>query len=158
MGGDQDSLPRVHDSREKRRFTTKLDVLDLTTLKWNKVSTTGTPPAAVIACSTATVGNDIYLFGGRCDDGKCCHNDLYVLNNNNWQTVSTTGDRPMAKYGCGMVSYTFNGSHYLLTVGGGGSELPPEHQQQQHAQYNKSKYSTYYTNEVHLLNITTGII
>ena len=63
----------------------------------------------------------------------------------------------MAKYGCGLISYTFNGSNYLLTIGGQARQLPPEHQQQQHSQYNEL-YGFCDTNEVHIMNITTGII
>ena len=158
-GGDQDGLPRVHDSDEKRRITTKLDMLDLSTLKWNKISTTGTPPAAVMQCSTTTIGGDMYVFGGRCDDyGKCSHNDLHVLNSSNvWSTVCTVGDRPIAKYGCGLISYTFNGSDYLLTIGGEGPQPPPDHhRQQRHTQYTRDMFT--YTNEIHIMNIATGII
>ena len=156
-GDNQDGLPIVHDSDEKRRITTKLDILDLSTLKWNKISTTGTPPAAVMECSTATIGRDMYVFGGRYDYDMCSHNDLHVLNSSNvWSTVCTVGDRPMAKYGCGLISYTFNGSDYLLTIGGEGPQLQPEHHQQQYSQYTRGMHT--YTNEVHIMNIATGII
>ena len=158
-GGEQDGLPLKHYDEDKIRITSKLDVFNLKTFKWNKAITTGTPPAAVMECGTATIGGDVYVFGGRCDGGKCSHNDLHVLKSNNeWSKVHSTGDRPMAKYGCGLISYIFNDSNYLLTKGGRAQQLPPEHQRQQYSQYTFDEFGVYNTNEVHIMNITTGII
>ena len=100
----------------------------------------------------------MYVFGGRCDySGDCCHNELHHLNTTNkvWRNIPTAAAGPMKKYGCGLISYSYQGSDYLLTLGGsGGKQLPT--QQQQHSLYIANNYGYYYTNEVHTMNITTS--
>ena len=131
-------------------------------MEWDKVTTTGTPPTAALEYSTTTIGEDLYLFGGGCDLwGDCCHNDLFCLNTTNkvWSTIPTanntaTSTGPMKKCRCGLTSWSYQGSDYLLTLGGeGGKQLPT--QQQQHSLY-ESNGRNCYTNEVHTMNITTS--
>ena len=162
-GGCQSGIPLKHDDEDKKSFLRKLDVLNLPTMEWDKVTTTGTPPTAALEYSTTTIGEDLYLFGGGCDLwGDCCHNDLFCLNTTNkvWSTIPTanntaTSTGPMKKCRCGLTSWSYQGSDYLLTLGGmGGKQLPT--QQQQHSLYYMPTFSNCYTNEVHTMNITTS--
>ena len=59
-GGDSGDLPAVHNSEEKRRVTSKVQVFDITTGKWNNQSTRGNPPLGVEGCLCTTVNNKIY--------------------------------------------------------------------------------------------------
>ena len=156
-GGDSEGLPMVHNSEEKTPFITKLDKLNIPLLQWDTVTTTGTPPAGAMDYRTTSIRNDMYVFGGRCDYVDCCHNELHHLNTTNkvWRTIPTTAAGPMKKYSCGLISYSYQGSDYLLTLGGMGGRQQPT-QQQQHSLYIPYGYGSYYTNEVHSMNITTS--
>ena len=104
---------------------------------------------------TTSIENDMYVFGGRCDVmGNCCHNELHHLNTTNkvWRTIPTTAAGPIKKCSCGLISYSYQGSEYLLTLGGRGGQQPT----QQHSLYIPDDYGDYYTNEVHTMNITTS--
>ena len=153
-GGYSEGLPLVHNSEKKTPFITKLDKLNIPLLQWDTVTTTGTPPAGAIYYGTTSIRNDMYVFGGRCDYDDCCHNELHHLNTTNkvWRTIPTTAAGPMKKYSCGLISYSYQGSDYLLTLGGVGGQQPT--QQQQHSLY--IPCGNYYTNEVHTMNITTS--
>ena len=154
-GGYSDGLPEVHNSEEKTPFITKLDKLNIPLLQWDTVTTTGTPPAGAMEYRSTSIRNDMYVFGGRCDSGHCYHNELHHLNATNkvWRTIPTTAAGPMKKCSSGLISYSYQGSDYLLTLGGVGGRQPT--QQQHHSLY--IPYGgCYYTNEVHAMNITTS--
>ncbi len=153
-GGDQAGLPRVHDNEEKRTVTTRLDVLNLPSMEWNSVSTTGTPPAGAMDYGATTIGEDMYIFdGGRCG-GDCIHNDLYQLNDKVWRCIPCT-NRPTKKHSCGFISYAYQGSDYLLALGGEGGTQPPA-EPQLHSLYTPGSDGNYTTNEVHIMNMTTS--
>ncbi len=158
-GGVSAELPREHSNEKKTSIITNLDKLNIPLLQWDTVTTTGTPPAGVMNYSSTALSNDMYVFGGRCDySGDCCHNDLHHFNATNkvWRAIPTiTATRPMKKYNCGLISYSYQGSDYLLTLGGeGGKQLPT--QQQRHSLYIPDQCGDYYTNEIHIMNITTS--
>ena len=128
-------------------------------MEWNSVSTTGTPPAGAMEYGATTIGEDMYIFdGGSCDYiGDCIHNDLYQLNTNDkvWRCIPCT-NRPMKKHNCGFISYSYQGSDYLLALGGRGGKQPPA-EPQIHSLYTPiSRRGDYYTNEVHIMNVTTS--
>ena len=154
-GGNQEGLPRVHDSVIKQLITTNLDVLNLSTMEWVNVSTTGTPPAGAMGYSTTTIGDEMYLFGGSC--GDCKHNDLYQLTNKEWKSIPCT-NTPIKKKSCGFTSYSCQGSDHLLVLGGEGGKQPPS-EPQPHSLYTPD-IGLYRTNEVHIMNMTAspGII
>ncbi len=165
-GGRQADLPGVHDGNEKKRaIITQLDVLNLPSMEWNSVSTIGTPPAGAMNYGATTMfGEDMYIFdGGRCDIGSvfgagtCVHNDLYQLNiaDEVWSCIPCT-NRPMKKQSCGFISYSYQESDYLLALGGVGGTLPPA-EPQLHSLYTPDRCGNHYTNEVHLMNVTTCI-
>ena len=140
-------------------ITTKVDVFSLSAFEWTKTATTGTPPAGVLDYGTAVhvIGQDMFVFGGRCDDwGRCYHNELYALNTNSkvWRKIPCT-DGPMEKYSCGLISYSCQGTDYMLALGGRAGKQPA--QQQPGSQYIPSGYgSYYYTNEVHTMEMTSS--
>ncbi len=132
-------------------------MLNLPSMEWNSVSTTDTPPAGAMHYGATTIGEDMYIFdGGRCDCGACVHNDLYQLNTDDkiWRCIPCT-NRPMKKQSCGFISYSYEGSDYLLALGGMGWTQPPA-EPQLHSLYTPSSGSYYYTNEVHIMNMTTS--
>ena len=144
----------MHDNEEKRSITTKVDVFSLSTLEWTKTATTGTPPAGVKNYGTALIGQDMFVFGGRCNLGKCSHNELYALNTNSkvWRKIPCT-DGPLEKYSCGFISYSYQGTDYLLALGGKAGKRPT--QQQQHSLYILYGGS-YITNEIHTMEMTSS--
>ena len=127
-------------------------------MEWKSVSTTGTPPAGAMNYGATTIGEDMYIFdGGRCDlFGDCIHNDLYQLNTNDkvWRCIPCT-NRPIKKHSCGFISYSYQGSEYLLALGGRGGKQPPA-EPQLHSLYTPDSSGHYYTNEVHIMNVTTS--
>ena len=156
-GGEQERLQTVHDSEKKRSITTKVDVFSLSAFEWTKVATTGTPPAGVMKYGTAVIGQDMFVFGGRCDyGGRCSHNELYAFNTDSkvWRKISCT-DGPMEKYGCGFISYSYQGTDYLLALGGKAMKQPT--QQQQHSLYIHYGYGGYYTNEIHTMEMSSSL-
>ena len=134
----------------------KVDVFSLSAFEWTKTATTGTPPAGVMNYGTAVIGQDMFVFGGRCDySGKCCHNELYALNTNSkvWRKIPCT-DGPMEKNSCGFISYSYQRADYLLALGGRAGKQPTQ-QQQQHSLC-IPYYSSYYTNEIHTMEMSSS--
>ena len=128
-------------------------MFSLSAFEWNKTATTGTPPAGVMGYGTAVIGQDMFVFGGRCDGGECSHNELYALNSDNevWRKIPCT-DGPMEKYSCGFISYSYQGTDYLLALGGIARKQPT---QKQHSLYIPYGYS-YYTNEIHTMEMNSS--
>ena len=158
-GGFQAVLPLVHDSEEKRKWTSSVDIFHLPTSKWESKSTTGTPHSGVMDCICTYIGNTIYYFGGSCKGDDCYHNNLYELNTitNKWgEIVNSTPDNvPIGKDGCGMISFNINGKDKLLLVGGLGPIPVTTHS---HSQYvpRPKKPNRCFTNEVHLMCVSSS--
>ena len=74
-GGYQEDLPMVHYNDEKRKCTSSVDILRLPTLKWERKSTTATPPAGAMDYACTNIRDSILYFGGRCQPADCYHND-----------------------------------------------------------------------------------
>ena len=130
-------------------------MFSLSALEWTKTATTGTPPAGVMGYGTAVIGQDMFVFGGSYDGGKCSHNELYAINSASkvWRKIPCT-DGPMEKYGCGFISYSYQGTDYLLALGGRARKQPTQ-QQQQHSLYIPCGNS-YFTNEIHTMAMTSS--
>ena len=151
-GGEQEDLPMVHYNDEKRKFTSPVDIFYLPALKWERKSTTATPPAGVINYACTKIRNSILYFGGRCQPGDCYHNDLFELDTltNEWREIinSSPDIGPTRKIGCGMISFNMSGENNLLVIGGFGPIPITTH--------SSSKYIPHpnipnrcYTNEIH---------
>ena len=154
-GGYRPGLPQVHDSPEKRQFTSSVDVYNVLNGSYVKRPTTGTPHTGTFLYSCCSVGSDIYYFGGQCElPFGCYHNNLSVLNTNSnkWREI-VCDDGPMKKSSCGMIPFSSDGQDYLLVIGGGGP-LPAN--TPVHSQYTPNPYdpSLCYTNEIHIVCIS----
>ena len=166
--GDNDNLPKIHDSPAKRKITSSIDVFCLRELKWERKSTTGTPPAGARKYASTTIGNKIFYFGGNCIRHACFHNDLFELSikappelPRNWRklkVISSCDDNlPMRKIACGMMSFGRNGKNNLLVVGGLGTD--PDFPQK-NSQYIPSPDipGHSYTNETHIWCASPGML
>ena len=159
-GGAHEDLPQVHDSPEKRRFTSTVETFNMLTGKWEKRQTTGSPPNGAISICCSKVGDNIYYFGGACKLNDCFHNNLFVLNTttNKWREVICSRDnRPMRKAFCGMISFSSGGEDYLLVIGGTGHGPVPANAPV-HSQYipNPISPSNCLTNEIHLMCVSSS--
>ena len=158
-GGDQEDLPMIHYNDEKRKFTSSVDTFHLPTLKWERRSTTTTPPAGVMGYACSNTIDSIFHFGGSCQPNDCFHNDLFELNTltNEWREIinSSPDNGPMRKHGCGMISFNINGEDNLLVIGGFGPTPITT--------YTGSKYIPHptiphrcYTNEIHTMSVNSS--
>ena len=155
--GISQDLPGVHNSEEKRKVTSKVQIFDITTGKWNNRSTRGNPPLGVFSYLCTTINDKIYYFGGYCGHDLCCHNSLNELNISTltWTELQSTDDSiTVMKRGYGgMMSSEQAGRHCLLLVGGSGSPPSIQSPQAQYYQYPDCRVST---NEQNIYDLTTG--
>ena len=159
-GGDQDGMPEVHDSAEKRQFFSSVEVFDVNTGCWEQRTTRGTPPLGVKGYSCVAVRNELHYFGGECGHSwDCYHNSVHTLSTSTLQwrmlALSTTeGGAPMQKDHCGMVHFTDGEEDLLYVVGGYGHAAPssPQHR----AQYQPVQDIGVRTNEQHIFSLSTS--
>ena len=156
--GDQDGMPRTHDSAEKRQFFSSVEVFDVNTGCWEQRTTRGTPPLGVKGYSCVAVRNELHYFGGYCGHDDCYHNSVTTLRTSTlqWRMLfpSTTEDgAPMKKQWCGMVHFTDGEEDLLYVVAGLGRAVSssPQHG----AQY-QPEYSGVCTNEQHIFSLSTS--
>uniref|UniRef100_A0A1X7SXY0 Uncharacterized protein n=1 Tax=Amphimedon queenslandica TaxID=400682 RepID=A0A1X7SXY0_AMPQE len=125
-GGAQAGLPLVHDSEEKRRFTSNIQHFTPSTGQWITRGTTGTPPLGVDGYCCTAINDLLYYFGGRCSHDNCYHNSITQLDTVSlqWRELEPTdATRPvMRRESGGMISFEHDGVHHLLTIGGLGSK------------------------------------
>ena len=156
-GGDQPNFPKVHNSDEKRRLTSQVQIFNITSGKWDSKLTRGNPPLGVSGYSCTTLNSKIYYFGGFCRHDICYHNSLNELDTStlSWTQISPTNDRrPVMKRGFGgMILTEYGGVHCLLVIGGSGS--PPSTQLPQ-AEYISLSSGRVRTNEQNLYNMSTS--
>ena len=156
-GGVSQDLPHVHNSEQKKRVTSKVQIFDITTGKWNNQSTRGNPPLGVEGYLCTTVNNKIYYFGGKCGHGLCYHNSLNELNISTltWTQLQSTDDSiiVMKRGHGGMMSSEQAGHHCLLIIGGIGCPPSTLLPQAQYYQYPDCRVST---NEHNIYDLTTG--
>ena len=158
-GGKQNNLPLVHYNDKKTKFTSSVDIFNLPTLKWERKSTTATPPAAVMDYACTNIRDKILYFGGNCKPRDCYHNELFELNTltNEWREIinSSPDNGPMRKRACGMISLNINSEDNLLVIGGVG--LTPI-TTPTGSQYITSPYNPNYcfTNEIHTMCVNSS--
>ena len=156
-GGEEPGLPGVHDSNEKRTFTSRLKVFHLPSGQWIIKTTSGNPPLGVMGYSCSTVGDKIYYFGGYCGHDVCYHNSLNELDTVTltWKQLQCTDDNisVMKRAYGGMITVEDDETSFLMT---GGEGSPPTVQLQQ-AQYIQTHDDCgVRTNECNMYNILTG--
>ena len=158
-GGQQNDLPRIHYNDEKTKFTSYVDVFHLPALKWERRSTTATPPAGVINYACTNIKDSILYFGGSCKPSDCFHNDLFELNTltNEWREIinSSPDNGPMRKNGCGMISFDMNEEDNLLVIGGFGPTPMTTHTGSKCIP-SPSAPNCCYTNEIHTMCVNSS--
>ena len=159
-GGYQENLPMIHDNDKKRKFTSSVDVFHLPTLKWERKSTTATPPAGVMDYACTNIKDNIMYFGGRCqlhvDD--CYHNDLFELNTltNEWKEIKASPDNgPMRKRSCRMISFNINQENNLLLIGGFGPTQITTHTGSKYIPHH-SIPNRCFTDEIHMMCVNSS--
>ena len=157
-GGDQNGMPTVHDSAEKRRFFSRVEVFDVNTGCWEQRITNGTPPLGVLGYSCVAVRNELHYFGGYCGHRDCYHNSVHTLSTSTlqWRMLAPSikkGVAPMQKHHCGMVHFTDEEEDFLYVVGGVGHAVPSS---RQHGVQYHPVYSDMRTNEQHIFSLSTS--
>ena len=158
-GGDQDGMPKVHDTAEKRQFFSSVEVFDVNTGCWEQRTSRGTTPLGVEGYSCVAVRNELHYFGGWCGHNLCYHNSVHTLSTSTlqWKMLApstTEGGAPMQKQHCGMVHFTDGEEDLLYVVGGRGRAVPssPQHG----AQYLPAYSGGVCTNEQHIFSLSTS--
>uniref|UniRef100_A0AAN0IT35 Uncharacterized protein n=1 Tax=Amphimedon queenslandica TaxID=400682 RepID=A0AAN0IT35_AMPQE len=160
-GGLQSDLPEVHNNDKKKALSSLMEVYHLPTGRWEQKPTTGNPPLGICTYASATIANEIFYFGGRCNHDNCYHNSLYSFNVDTftWRELSPTTPHhgPMMKAHCSMVAFQVNGEDYLAVIGGHGpsSNNTPT---QPNAQYDSKGMVPGFkrTNEIHYYKLSSG--
>ena len=149
----------VHDSEDKRKITSSVNIFHLPTFQWERKYTTGKPPSAVMFYACNYLENSIFYFGGSCKFDDCFHNNLFKLNSltNKWEEiVSITADNePMRKRSCGMMSYSTYGKDNLLLFGGFGPIPTTKQTQFQYVPLSNNP-NLCYTNEAHIICVSAS--
>ena len=158
-GGQHEDNPKKPDNDEKRKFTSSVDVFHLPTLKWERRSTTATPPVGVINYACMNIKDKIIYFGGKCQPKDFYYNDLFELNtlSNEWREIinSSPDNGPMRKSSCGMISFNMNEEDNLLVIGGFGP-IPITTQNDSKYIPNPNNQNDCYTNEIHTMCINSS--
>ena len=156
--GSQKDYPRVHKNEAKRRYNSRVEILNLATGNWRQCPTTGNPPLGVAGYASAVIDNNIIYFGGFCGHTGCYHNSVTTLciDTLSWKELSPTNTDtgPMMKCYCGMVAVKIDGKNYLLVINGQGPSVNTP--QQDTAQYTKIGRNNVRTNEQHYFDLSTG--
>ena len=152
-----DGIPRVHDSPEKRKFLSSVDVFQSDCGDWIRRETSGTPPLGTVGYCCAAVGDSLYYFGGYCGHDECYHNSVHKLSTSSLQwmmpSLSTSKrEAPMRKMNSGMVAFRDGEEDILCVVAGYG--LTPSHRQSG-ARYEADHGSTR-CNEQHMFSLSTS--
>ena len=157
--GDQAGLPEVHDSEEKRRFTSNIQHFTPSTGQWITRGTTGTPPLGVSGYSCTAINDQLYYFGGWCGHDDYHHNSITQLDTVSlqWRELEPTdATRPVMRRGYGgMISFQHDGVHHLLMIGGVGSKPAV---QLHHYKYIVAPNGRWRTNEHSMYNLSSSKI
>ena len=147
-----DGMPRVHDSPEKIRLLSSVDVFQVDCGDWTRQATSGTPPLGVGGYCCTAVGDSLYYYGGYCGHDHCYHNSVHKLSTSSlqWMMLSTSTSEsgaPMRKIGCGMVAFRDGEEDILCVVAGYG---PTPSYRQLGAQYEAYGDDCFSCNEHHM--------
>ncbi|XP_019860176.1 PREDICTED: F-box/kelch-repeat protein At1g51550-like [Amphimedon queenslandica] len=126
-GGYQEQIPSIHDSTEKRRITSIIDIFNLHSGQWSQKPTKGSPPLGVSGYACTPIDEQIYFFGGDCGHDNCYHNNVSLLDTLtlHWSEVFPTAVKedegiPTRKAACGIIHIIYNGEDALFVFGGYG--------------------------------------
>ena len=158
-GGDQDGMPRVHDSAEKRQFFSSVEVFDVNTGCWEQRTTRGTPPLGVKGYSCVAVRNELHYFGGWCGHSGCYHNSVHTLSTSTlqWRMLApstTEGGAPMQKIAVEWCTSLMERRTSCMWWEGG-VLLPHHHHNMEHS-INQMDIGGVRTNEQHIFSLSTS--
>ena len=156
-GGWMDGIPQVHDSPEKRRFLSSVDVFQVDSGDWIQQATSGTPPLGVSGYCCTAVGDSLYYYGGYCGHDSCYHNSVHKLNTLSlqWMMLSPSKSEsvaPMRKISSGMVAFR-DGEEDILCVVAGFGPIPSY--RQPGAQYDEAG-DRFLCSEHHMFSLSTS--
>ena len=156
--GEAKGIPRVHDSQEKRRFISCVEVFHSERGDWTRQPTSGAPPLGVYGYGCTAVDDALHFFGGYCSHEDCYHNSIHSLSTSSlhWVELSPTtseGGAPMRKSYCGTVAFKDGEEDILYIVAGHG--LTPSYHQPG-AQYKAFTSDLVYCNEQHMFSLSTS--
>ena len=133
---------------------TEVNMFDPTTELWQETPTSGEPPPGFCLASCATVGPNIYHFGGI-GSGRL-HNTIHQFDTRvlrwNQLTATNTEEAPAAKYSAGMLSYHGN----LLVISGGKGYSPNKHLPGREYVPDPENEGQGWTNEVHCFHVDSS--
>ena len=142
-------------SKTKQSLANAVDIFDPYEEQWKQTNVTGqTPTPGVRKTASASIKNDLFMFGGE-TDGQF-YNSLHRLRNcSHWVEVcsqNTSTESPMAKCGAGMVAFGNN----LAVFGGYGIPHGPT---QPGSFIKDTRYNDGggWTNELHIYNLNDGV-
>ena len=153
-----DGTPRVHDSLEKRKFLSSVDVFQVDCGDWIWQATSGTPPLGVSGYCCTAVGDSLYYYGGYCGHDRCYSNSVHKLSTSSlqWMMLSPSTSEsgvPMRKINSGMVAFRDGEEDILCVVAGYG---PTPSYRQPGAQYEAAGISDTRCNEHHMFSLSTS--
>ena len=157
--GAVDGMPEVHDSQEKERLTSCVEVFHCESGDWVCQPTSGAPPLGVRGYGCTAVGDTLHFFGGHCNHGNCFHNSIHSLSTSSlhWMELSPTtseGGAPMRKGYCGMVAFKDGEEDILYIVAG---QSPTPSYRQPGAQYEATvNTDRFVCNEQHMFSLSTS--
>ena len=156
--GAVESLPKVHNSQEKKQFLSCVEVFHTETGEWTCRPTSGVPPLGVHEYGCTAVGKALHYFGGWCYHGDCYHNSMHTLSTASlkWVELSPTTSEsvaPMKKGYCGMVAFKDGEEDILFIVAGFG---PTPSHCQPGAQYEAAYGDHVVCNEQHMFSLSTS--
>ena len=155
-----DGMPRVHDSQEKRRFTSCVEVFHSERGDWTRQPTSGAPPLGVFGYGCTAVGDALHFFGGYCCHDDCYHNSIHSLSTSyfHWVELSPTtseGGAPMRKAYCGgIIPFKDREEGDILYIVAGYGPNPSH--RQPGAQYEAADSGRVRCNEQHMFSLSTS--
>ena len=151
-------MPRVHNSQEKRRFISCVEVFHSERGDWTRQPTSGAPPLGVRGYGCTAVGDALHFFGGYCNHDDCFHNSIHSLSTSSfhWVELSPTtseGGVPMRKNDCGTVAFQ-DGEEDILYIVAGYGPIPSYHLPG--ARYKDISCDRVVCNEEHMFSLSTS--
>ena len=134
---------------------TKVNIFDPTTEIWQEKPTSGDPPPGFCMASCATIGPNIYHFGGN--DRSAKYNTIHQFDTRvlRWYPVTATNppkEGPINKSEARMISYL----EKLLVISGGYGELKDQSLPGREYVPNPNRVGDGWTNEVHCFHVDSS--
>ena len=133
---------------------TTVNIFDPTTELWQETPTSGEPPPGFVAGSCASIGPNIYHFGGIVSGRN--YNTIHQFDTRvlKWSPVTATNPKegPITKRDAGMISYC----EKLLVISGGYGELTDQSLPGREYVPDPDREGEGWTNEVHCFHVDSS--